>query len=262
MLIRKVLPYALTQFLIVAFQWASMIYLPLYFKELGFSNARIGALISIFSLSTLFLVFPLGVLSDRLPPRPMIVIGSVLAVAFNILMPRFPGFGPSCLLILIGGAGFTLSSISLYSLFFKQVGAENRGIEVSAFNIGGIMGAGAAALLVGALIQAFSSTAIIFPLGAIFSLAWTALALFLPATRGLSFPILEYGRDLRKARTWVLIAIMFVTASHSGFEQAGYTLLQTEVIGLSVRQVGDLFMIISVWMAIITVVTGRLHDRQ
>jgi MFS family permease len=163
--------------------------------------------------------------------------------------------------VALAGAGFTLSSISLYSLFFKRVGADRRGIEVSLFHIGGLAGAGLGAWCCGELVQATGSTAVLFSVGATCALGWAAVALLLPPSRSIAFPILEYGRDLRQPRTWVLIAVMFVTASHVGFEHAGYTLLQTEIIGLTARQVGLVLFVLSLWMCAITVWTGARHDR-
>jgi len=260
-LIRKTLPYALAQFCMVAFQWAAMIYMPVFFQERGVSDAGIGTLISLFSLSTLVLIFPMGVLSDRVAPRPLMLIGALLAVAASMLMPICRGFYQMALIMALAGAAFTFSSISLYSLFFKQVG-ERRGAEVSIFTIGGIMGAGAGAWICGSLMQLVSVERALFPASAGFALGWALVALFLPRGQGIAFPILEYGQDLKRLRTWVLIAIMFVTASHSGFEQAGYTLLQTDVIGLSTKTVGDLFLIIAVWMTLTTIWTGRMHDQE
>jgi MFS family permease len=257
----RTLPYALAQFLVVAFQWTSMLFLPLHFKALGVSETGIGVLISVFSLSTLLLVLPLGILSDRLPPRPMMTAGAAVVFAAYALAPGVKDVGWMAVVVALAGAGYTLSSISLYSLFFKRVGADRRGAEVSLFNIGGIIGAGLASWCCGELVQSTGSTTVVFPLGAICALGWAAASWLLPATRRIAFPILEYGRDLRQTRTWVLIAVMFVTASHAGFEHAGYTLLQTEVIGLTAGQVGLVFFFLSLWMCAITVWTGNRHDR-
>lgn len=261
MLIKKALPYALAQFCMVAFQWAAMIFMPLFFEGRGVSDAGIGMLISLFSLSTLVLVFPMGVLSDRMPPRPIMLAGALLAVAASALMPLCREFYQMALVMAAAGSAFTLSTIALYSLFFKQVG-EQRGLEVSIFTIGGIMGAGAGAWICGTLTQVVPVAKALFPAAAGFAVGWALVALFMPGLKGISFPILEYGQDLKRLRTWLLIAIMFVTASHSGFEQAGYTLLQTEVIGLSPKTVGDLFLIIAFWMVFITLWTGHAHDRE
>jgi len=258
---KKSLPYALAHLCMGALQWMSMLYLPLYFQAQGFDGSAIGALVSLFSLATLALVFPLGVLSDRLPPHRLIYGGALLAILAAGLMARHTGFCSLAAGTFLMGAGFTLSWISLYSVFFKQIEGKQRGVEVSIFNIGGIMGAGLGACLCGELTEAFRP-AVIFALAAAFALAWSLANVFLPKTRGISFPIMEYARDLKRPRTWVLVGIFFIAASHAGFEHAGYTLLQTEVIGLSADMVGKLFLVLAAWMSIITLATGRMHDKR
>jgi MFS family permease len=162
----------------------------------------------------------------------------------------------------LSGAAFTLSLIALYALFFKQVGEERRGAEVSLFTIGSILGAGAGAWVCGQLARYYPLEKVLFPVAMACAGAWATVTLFLPGTRGIAFPLLEYGHDLRRGATWVLIAIMFVTASHSGIEQACYTLLQTEVMGLTPRAIGNIFIVIAFWMVGITLWTGRQHDRS
>jgi len=150
------------QSLVVGFQWMSMLFLPLHFKALGVSDTGVGVLISVFSLSTLLLVLPLGILSDRLPPRPMMAAGAAVSGAAYMLAPGVQSVGWMVLVVVVAGAGFTLSSISLYSLFFKRVGADRRGAEVSLFNIGGLTGAGLAAWCGGELLEATGTTAVLW----------------------------------------------------------------------------------------------------
>jgi MFS family permease len=261
MLIRKSLPYALAQFCVIGFQWAAMIFIPLYFKERGVADADIGILVATFDISTLLLVFPLGVLSDRIPPRPLMIAGGLLAAAACALLPWCRDFHEMALGMGAAGAGFTLTSIALAALFFKQVDPDRRGGEVAVFSIGGVMGGGVGAWVCGQLMKSFPVAHVLFPVAIGFALGWALLALTLPGARGLAFPLLEYGKDLKRGATWVLVGIMIVTASHSGFEHSGYTLLQTEVIHLSTAAIGNLFIIIAVWMALITLWTGRRHDQ-
>jgi MFS family permease len=202
------------------------------------------------------------VMSDRLPPRPMMVCGSLLVIISNLLMPSFESafsLGIGCF---ICGAGYTLSSISLFSLFFKQIKADKRGFEVSMFNAGGIMGAGVCVFLCGLLSKYTGDMEVLFHLSLVFSIAWALFALIIPTSGRISFPLLEYKTDLKKAGTWVLIAVFFVTASHSGFEQAGYALLQKDVIGLSPFWIGNIFLILAFWMAFLSFIIGWLHDRR
>jgi len=258
----RVLPYTLAHLFLLALQWMAMLFLPLFFDAQGLNGDAIGVLVSMFSLATLVLVIPLGILSDRVSPRALILAGALLVVLASTMLYYTGGFWYWLAGTFTIGAGFTLSWISLFSVFFKQVGESKRGLEVSIFNMGGIMGAGLGAWSGGALSDVMADPSMIFYLASVFAVAWSATCIKIPETKGISFPILEYGRDLKKGPTWILIAIIFIKASHAGIEHANYSLLQTEVIGLSGRMVGDLFLLLSIWMGIVTLATGRLHDRQ
>lgn len=246
----------------LALQWMAMLFLPLFFDSRGMGGDAIGILVSMFSLSTLVLVIPLGFLSDRVSPRALVLMGSLLVVLPASFLGYTGGFWPWLAGTFLIGAGFTLSWISLFSIFFKQVGEKRRGLEVSIFNMGGILGAGVGAWCGGTVSDLVSDPSVIFHLASFFAAAWAMTCVKIPETRGISFPILEYGRDLKSGPTWILIAIIFVKASHAGIEHANYSLLQTEVIGLSSRMVGELFFVLSIWMGIVTIATGGLHDRQ
>ncbi len=258
----RVLPYTLAHLFLLALQWMAMLFLPLFFNSQDVGEDAIGVLVSMFSLATLVLVIPLGMLSDRVSPRALILAGALLVVLAASLLVGYSGFWAWLMGTFTIGAGFTLSWISLFSVFFKQVGERRRGLEVSVFNMGGILGAGLGAWAGGTLSDVVADPAVIFSLASLFAVAWAATCARIPETRGISFPILEYGRDLKSGPTWILIAIIFIKASHAGIEHANYSLLQTEVIGLTGRMVGELFFVLSLWMGIVTIATGGLHDRQ
>jgi len=101
--LRRAVPYAVAQSLVVGFQWLSMLFLPLHFKALGVSDTGVGVLISVFSLSTLLLVLPLGILSDRLPPRPMMAAGAAVSGAAYMLAPGVQSVGWMALVVAVAG---------------------------------------------------------------------------------------------------------------------------------------------------------------
>ncbi len=258
---RSAFLYAVNHFFIFAFHWAMILFLPLFFKQAGLNDALIGVLISLFSLATIILIFPLGVLADRLNPRIMFLSGASCAVLFNILMPHTLSLWAMCALMLFAGGAISLMLISISALFIKQMGVEQRGVQVAVFNIGSIMGAGISAYFSGWLYLWKGDIMVIFWLGAGYSALAILTGLMLPSLKGIPFSVLEYKEDMGHAWMWILIFVVAITASHSGFEHAGYTLLQTEVIGLDAEQVGRAFFYISLWMTAITLFAGRLHDR-
>jgi MFS family permease len=258
---RSAILYATNHFFIFAFHWAMILYLPLFFKGCGLNDALIGILISLFSLATIILIFPLGVLADRLNPKILFLSGACCAVIFNLVMPYMQSLWAMCALMLFGGGAISLMLISISALFIKQMGIEQRGGQVAIFNTGSIMGAGISAYFSGWFYLWKGDISVIFWLAAAYSALAILTGLLLPSVKGIPFSVLEYKQDMRHAWMWILIFVVAITASHAGFEHAGYTLLQTEVIGLDAEQVGRAFFYISLWMAAITLFAGRLHDR-
>ncbi len=258
---RSAFLYAANNFFVFAFHWAAILYLPLFFKEADLTDGGIGVLMSLFSLSTLILVFPLGVLADRINPKWLFLSGTLAGVLFSLIMPMMHSFFSMALLMLLGGAAVSLMLIAISALFIKQIGDERRGFQVAIFNIGSVFGAGFGGYLCGLLSKSLGDVTVLFPLLAAYCLGAVIAGLLLPSIRGIPFSILEYRQDLRHAWAWILIFVVAITASHSGFEHAGYTLLQTEVIGLDAEQVGLAFLYISFWMAAIMLLAGKLHDR-
>jgi MFS family permease len=248
-------------FFVFAFHWAAILYLPLYFKESHLNDAQIGILMSLLSLSTLILIFPLGILADRLNPKHLFLSGASAGIIFSLLMPMMRSFLAMAALMLLAGAAFCLMLISISALFIKQMAEQNRGIQAAIFHTGAILGAGMGAYLCGLLSKSMADVRIFFPLALAYCLGAVILGLFIRSIKGFPFSVLEYRQDLKHGWAWILIFVVAVTASHAGFEHAGYTLLQTEVIGLNAEQVGRAFLYISFWMAAISILAGRLHDR-
>ncbi|MFD0857896.1 MFS transporter [Roseovarius aquimarinus] len=82
---------------------------PLFAQELGFSQARIAALVAFFTIGGLILQFPLGWLSDRMSRRGLgIALGTAGAVLMLATIP-FPAPPATLLLIL----GFAIGAIIL-----------------------------------------------------------------------------------------------------------------------------------------------------
>jgi len=237
-----------------------MIYLPYYFKQIGLSDARIGLLMSLVSLVFLVMVVPFGVLADRLNPRNLFLLGALSFMAFAFFFLKNSSLKWFELYMLLFGLASALSSISLSALFLKEMSEQARGGQSALYNIGGVLGAGLGAELGGKLVG--------FEQGKGLFLLMLALAILLflsgwalPKKPGIPFKIWEYKKELAHPVSWILIFVVVIVASHAGFEHAGYTLLQTEVIGLSAKQVGRLAFYLSFWMALITWLSGKIQDR-
>jgi len=257
---RRVFFYAWLNCLCFCFYWGTHMYMPYYYQQAGLSDRHIGFLISIVSLTTIAVVFPIGFLSDRVDPKKLFLAGAAIGIIFAslfILKPRPEFFEPY---IFIFGLAVAMIQIALAAHFLKQVADQERGYQSALYTIGGLIGAGVGAQFNGVIINHFGPA----------NLFWSTLAiavllllfgLMLPRVKGIPFRISEYQDDLRHPLAWILIFTAFIVSSHSGFEHVGYTLIQTRVIGLSVAQAGKLFMYICIWMSLISWISGVVHDR-
>ncbi len=257
---RKAFYFGFLQFVYMCYYWGGLIYFPYFFKQSGVSDARIGLLISLISLTILALVVPIGIMLDRISPKYFFLIGALVGAAFPLLFlfKNIPKFFE--LYILIFGVAVALLQIAISALFLKEMGEDSRGGQSAIFSIGDIMGAGIGSELGGLCLKHFGLDGLFWMmLGFAGLLLMVGLAL--PKVRGIAFHISEYKEDLKHPLSWILIFIVLMVASHAGFEYAGYTLLQTEVIGLNTAQVGRLFLYISISMSIVTYLVGELNDR-
>lgn len=257
---RKVFFYALLNFLFFGFYWGTHMYLPYYFKQSGLSDSHIGFLISMVSMTTLILVFPIGVLSDRIDPKKLFLAGAIIGMVFAVLLlfeGRVKVFEP---FIFIFGLAVAMVQISLSAHFLKQMDETSRGYQSAIYSIGGILGAGVAAQIAGMIVENYGPERLFWST-LCFAVLLFICGLGLPRIKGIPFHISEYKDDLRHPLSWILVFIAFIVSSHSGFEHVGYILIQTEVIGLTVEQAGRIFLYISLVMSVMSLVSGYIHDR-
>ncbi|MBW1723411.1 MAG: MFS transporter [Deltaproteobacteria bacterium] len=239
--------------------WTYMIYLPLYFQELGLRESAMGALESAFPLTTLILIFPLGMLSDRLGAGSILKWGAFGVVVFSALMSAVhtKAFLPP--LMIFGGAAFSLYYVSINALFFKHVGRESRGWRTAWFFAGGTIGLGTGPLLAGFLMERLGPGAI-FLQGAAASAVMTLAALTAPEAPLFKIRLKDYFRDLKQPAAIIVTLTMFLIHTHVGFEQMGYALLMEHVVGLSRSHMGMMFTIIAAWLTFWSLVAGRNYD--
>ena len=240
--------------------WLYVIYLPIYFQTIGIGVDLIGILISLFPLSMFLLIFPLGILSDRLDSRALLLAGAGILAIFNTLVWLAQGEWGFFLAMMVGGVGLALYNISMYSLYFKSLGKEARGFKVALFNVGGVLGLGTGPAIGGVLMKKFGMEGI-FILGYLAIAVMILAALFVPRAKIFRFRLKDYREDLLKPGPLFAIGVIFIIYTHVGFEQMGYGLLLKEHIGLDETAVGAVFPLIALWVVPVTLLAGRVYDR-
>ncbi|GHO44608.1 MFS transporter [Ktedonospora formicarum] len=157
---------------------------PFFFeKVLHYSTAQYGVIISAYGLA--LAVFPLflGRLSEGLPKKPLIVIGSLLFGALNMFMFAAPLYPLLILGAILGGLGSALVSPAMGGIYLSATTDANRGkvmgMRGSAISLAVMLGP-----LTQALIGPWITPQITFAIGVIISLVMVIIAsLLLKNTR-------------------------------------------------------------------------------
>ncbi len=234
-------------------------YLPLYLKSVGVNETGIGGLMSLFPLTSFILIFPLGMLADRVNARRVISVGAIGAIFFGLLMPTVETSGAMAAVMIFGGASSSLYFVGINALFFKHVEEKNRGIRTALFFAGASLGQGTGTLLGGYLIDRVGPEAI-FMQGVVSAAAMLAAGLLAPSAPMFKINFSDYLKDLRKPAALIVVAVTFVIQTHVGVEFVSYTLFMERAVGLSGSEIGLIFIIVSSWMIFWGLVAGRYYD--
>lgn len=101
--------------------------IPIYLTGAGLSGYQIGALVSLYALTAVFVSFPTGVINDRWTIRMTMIIGILLFSSLFFGLGLFDGFLFFIPFFLAGGIGNNLGIISLRTLVYKTRAAGNEG---------------------------------------------------------------------------------------------------------------------------------------
>ena len=248
------------RFLIYFTHWMVLAHLPILLKARGFSDIQIGLAISLYSLSSMMLMLPMGAFSDFFSPKRTILGGALLfGVSFLSLM-FFDSFWPIMGAITVSGLGVAALIVVSESLYLKLFGNKKRGARIGLYQLSTYLGFGLGPLTGGFLLN-YSDTALFgTALG-------TSVFIFLGALGlkdcpPINFSFRKYGADLKRPKALLLTACVFMLGTHFGVEQTSFSLLLKENLALSPQKIGLVFCWIGLWMALIVPFIGRLHDRH
>jgi MFS family permease len=234
-------------------------YLPFLFKSYGLTNPMIGTVISLYAISSMILVLPMGFLSDYFSPKRIIIVGAFLFdlyFLFLLLVKSFPKLIP---VALVGGIASAILTTVLYALYLKIIEKKRKGREVALFQLGSYLGYGFGPLAGGVLLSK-TQPSTLFTIALISSFALLFTTFFLKDSTPIIFSFKEYREDFKRLRTLILISGIFVMATHFGVEQSSLTLLMSENVKLSPSKIGMIFCGIGLWMASLVPFAGYLRD--
>jgi MFS family permease len=256
---RFVIP-CLIQMLQALFMWAVLTYITIYWIDLGFSHLQVGILVSIFPLTSLVLMVPIGIYVDRISPKKLVIASQVIFSLSPAGLIIFHDFWSTAALLAIGGVGNALFNNALPSLYYKVLGDKFRGLKLGILNASTLIGYGTGPLIAGSLLSFLDMNSIF-----IFSLSGLApllvLCAFLPDVPGTRVQLADYKADISNKSVLFFIILVFAFSLHAGAEQSSFSLFLNKDIGLSKDLIGWIYFIHATVMAILSVVNGIIGDR-
>ena len=253
--------FFLSYFLYFFTFWMVLAYLPLVFKAYHFTDQQIGFAIGLNSLSSILLVLPFGVFSDYFSPKRTLTLGAVCFSGHFLLLVIVKDFFSACAAVFLGGVGAAAIRVILMSLYLKVIGSAGRGKKVAFLHLGGYVGFGSGPLLGGYLYESFGA-ALMIKGAFVLSMMIVLLSLLLEDAPPVVFSFKEYKKDIKEADVLFLIAVVFVLGTHFGAEQSSISLLMKDTIGLHKKEIGMVFFVLGVWMAILVPFAGIVVDKK
>lgn len=241
--------------------WMLLAFLPAHLKSLGFTDSTTGTIIGLYSLSALCLMIPLGVLSDGVSPKKLLLFGSV-AVWLHLIGMRY-AFESWHFVVLaaVGGLGWAAFQVVLYALFLKVIGDERRGIRIAIFHAGQFLGYGLGPLLAGFLYDRMPFRDVM-TVAAATGLVLNIFIMGLPDSEGFSLDIKGYRMDLTRGPALLFLGMYFLFAMHLGVEQVTYTLFLREDLGFNYFEVGFTCFAVGIWLCALSPYLGRKIDSR
>lgn len=248
------------RFFIYAVHWMVLALLPLLLRQAGFSDVAIGTAIGVFAVSSMFLMLPMGTVSDLFSPKRTIMAGAILYGLYFALLPSVSSLVFLLLNMVLGGIGSACLIVVSEGLYLKQFGQMQRGRRISFFQVATYLGFGTGPLIGGFVMPI--SPGSLFAFATFGAFIVLALAFFLHDSEPITFNFTAYRGDVMRPRPLLLLACIFVLGSHFGTEQTSLSLLLETRLHFSPRTIGMIFAGLGLWMAVAVPFIGNWHDRR
>jgi MFS family permease len=254
-----VLHFTLSVFTFTTVNWMLVSFLPVYMKSQGLADREIGTVLGLFSISSLALILPLGVLSDLFSPRRLVLIAGVLFLTYATCILTVRSYWQFLLVAPLGGVATSGFIIVLYALFLKTMARNHMGKRIACYHSGMYLGFGIGPAVAGVLVRQGRFEPLL--LGSLAgSLLLLGLIARLPDSPVIRLDLDGYREDLRQWRTILFLLFALVYASHFGVEQTSFTLLLKENLGFSTPRIGLVYLAVGCWMALLAPFAGHRFD--
>jgi MFS family permease len=237
-----------------------LIFVTIHLTDAGFSGSQIGILISVIPLSSLALMFPFGMFSDRISPKRVVSISLAITIVFLFGIRYANTFGDFIFWFIVAGVGNSLFRTSLFALYYKTLGERNKGRKLGFFSGIGLYGYGLGPLIGGWLLMTTEWEHMLL-IAILVLIPFFIMSFFLEEVKPFKFYVMEYGRDMLRKEVIILAILGFVLALHLGAEQTSLSLFMEKICFLDDKTIGSAFGFIGLAIGTLTIANGFLSDR-
>lgn len=242
---RIALPTALMTIKFLFFS-LTFFFIPIYLVNIGMNGFEVGTLMGIWVVTALLASFFVGLLSDRVTIKDIVILGLLINALFYYLITITNNFILLALIFFIGGFGNSLVDIPVQSLIYKTLDKKRSGISMGTYYGVSTLGAALGMLIGGYLLDSIDFSPV-FRITAVSFLCLIPLAYLMAKNKTYESKIAEYKLDLYKTKVFFLMIVVFLFTLHWGAENTVYSLYLVTNLALTKSGAG-IFMAIPIFV--------------
>lgn len=198
-------------------------FLAIYLDSIGYSGLKIGLILSVFAVTSLFSSAIAGIISDRSQIKFVSIISFSSLMIYLFFLSTTKNFWIILFLFFLGGLGNNVSDIALKSYVMKIIPKKGSEKALGKFNSVITVASGSGALL-GGIFLVNGSFENIFLLLAVLFFLLILITSFLPKIGTFKYSISYYKKDLFKKKILLFLILIFIFTIHWGAEGTSYAL--------------------------------------
>jgi predicted MFS family arabinose efflux permease len=236
-------------------------FIPLYLAGLGFDGLQIGLLVSLISITALFIELPVGIIDDRLDMRYVILLGYISSFVFFFSIGMLSDFWLFIPLFFLGGVGFNIIQKSYKDYVFKDREPWHEGRKFGLYTLSDYLSYFSGAILGMFLVSIFGFSMTLMIIG-IYYLVLIPLLFWLEPISITRTRLIQYERDFLHPNNILLAAVLFLFASHWGAEMTSYGLFLKNVLNLNEISMGFYAAFSVLFLGIAALIFGNKIDHR
>jgi len=213
-----------------------------------------------FTLTGLLFSFMIGVISDSIKQKYLLLIGVILFFIFCFGLTKTTTFGFLLALFAFGGLANVIIVRTTETLVLKSTDRKNKGKKLSIYHVFRTLPFVIGIVIGGYLIQT-QGFIFLFKISAILCAGVLIPVLWIKDTKLFHSPIVSYFKDLKRRKVFYFCLTIFIFGLHFGAEQTAYSPFLKINLGLDIIHSAYYMGAVVIFLLISTLVTGKLIDK-